>query len=220
MSATTANIPMSSQCMPQVVQQALPVGRQQQAFPVRTFKVFGGVQIGLGFLLGILSLIGLISDTIAKNKYDDCLANTYSDQYNGSYYKDCYRYYTASTRFSFDMTCFICSGWHIFTACLPMCMSKMREKRWTCLKTGFMVCSIIGASIFIPAMLSLGVFFPIIIIGNQDSKAEILSVYNGCVVLCRSGSRNYCFIILLLLFHMEDINSGGCCYKHTTWNVS
>ncbi|VDI55820.1 Hypothetical predicted protein [Mytilus galloprovincialis] len=151
MSATTANIPMSSQFMPQEVgiQQALPVGRHQQAFPVRTFKVFGGVQIGLGVLLGILSLIGVISDKIAKN----------------------------NTRFSFDMTCFICSGWHIFTGCLPMCMSKMREKRWTCLKTGFIVCSIIGASIFIPAMLSLGVFFNIIIIGNQDSKAEILSVF-------------------------------------------
>ncbi|VDI55819.1 Hypothetical predicted protein [Mytilus galloprovincialis] len=99
MSATTANIPMSSQFMPQEVgiQQALPVGRHQQAFPVRTFKVFGGVQIGLGVLLGILSLIGVISDKIAKN----------------------------NTRFSFDMTCFICSGW----------------------------------------------------IGNQDSKAEILSVF-------------------------------------------
>ncbi|XP_063442887.1 uncharacterized protein LOC134723187 [Mytilus trossulus] len=180
MSATTANIPMPYQFIPHVVgiQQDLPVGQQQQVFPVRTFKVFGGIQIGLGVLLGILSLIGVISDKIAKNKYDDCLANTYSDRYISYYYNDCYRYHNVGLRLPFDITCFICSGWHVLTGCLPMCMSKKREKRWTCLKTGFMVCSIIGASIFIPAMLSLGVYFPFIIaIGNQDSKAVVLSVF-------------------------------------------
>ncbi|XP_052063451.1 uncharacterized protein LOC127703081 isoform X2 [Mytilus californianus] len=130
MSATTANIPMSSQFIPQVVgiQQALPVGHQQQAFPVRTFKVFGGVQIGLGVLLGILSLIGMIS-----NKS---------------------RYYNVHAPIAFDITCLICSGW----------------------KTGFMVCSIIGASIFIPAMLSLGVVGSLTR-RNKDSKAVILSVF-------------------------------------------
>ncbi|XP_052063448.1 uncharacterized protein LOC127703080 [Mytilus californianus] len=152
MSITTANIPMSSQFIPQVVgiQQAPPVGRQQQAFPVRTFKVFGGIQIGLGVLLGILSLIGVISDS--------------------RYYHD------HAWFFTFDITCLICSGWYGFTGFLPICMSKKREARWTCLKTGFMVCSIIGASIFIPAMLSVGVFSPIIT-GNQDSKAVILSAF-------------------------------------------
>ncbi|CAC5407303.1 unnamed protein product [Mytilus coruscus] len=130
MSTTTANIPMSSQFIPHVVgiQQAPPVGRQQQAFPVRTFKVFGGIQIGLGVLLGILSLIGVISDS--------------------RYYND------HAWFFTFDIACLICSGW----------------------KTGFMVCSIIGASIFIPAMLSVGVYSPIIT-GNQDSKTVILSAF-------------------------------------------
>ncbi|XP_052063449.1 uncharacterized protein LOC127703081 isoform X1 [Mytilus californianus] len=152
MSATTANIPMSSQFIPQVVgiQQALPVGHQQQAFPVRTFKVFGGVQIGLGVLLGILSLIGMIS-----NKS---------------------RYYNVHAPIAFDITCLICSGWYVFTGCLPMRMSKKREARWICLKTGFMVCSIIGASIFIPAMLSLGVVGSLTR-RNKDSKAVILSVF-------------------------------------------
>ncbi|CAC5407306.1 unnamed protein product [Mytilus coruscus] len=135
-------------------QQALPVGRQQQAFPVRTFKVFGGVQIGLGVLLGILSLIRMISDKIAQNKYHDCLANTYSVHYSGNYYNDCSRYYNVHAPSSFDITCLICSGW----------------------KTGFMVCSIIGASIFIPAMLSLGVVGSFMT-RNQDSKAVILSVF-------------------------------------------
>ncbi|CAC5377359.1 unnamed protein product [Mytilus coruscus] len=108
--------------------QAPPVGRQQQAFPVRTFKVFGGIQIGLGVLLGILSLIGVISDS--------------------RYYND------HAWFFTFDIACLICSGW----------------------KTGFMVCSIIGASIFIPAILSVGAYSPIIT-GNQDSKTVILSAF-------------------------------------------
>ncbi|CAC5423848.1 unnamed protein product [Mytilus coruscus] len=179
MSTTTANIPISSPYMPQVVgiQQAPPVERQQQAFPVRTFKVFGGVQIGLGVLLGILSLIGVILDIIAWNKHDNCLTNNY--YYGGNYYDHywiCNRYNDVHALFAFDITCLICSGWYVVTGFLPMCMSKKREASLICLKTGFMVCSIIGASIFVPTMFSLGVVGSIIR-GNHDSKAVVLSAF-------------------------------------------
>ncbi|VDI74779.1 Hypothetical predicted protein [Mytilus galloprovincialis] len=179
MSTTTANIQMSTPFIPQVVgfQQAPPVGRQQQAFPVRTFKVFGGVQIGLGVLLGILSLIGVILDIIAWNKYDDCRNKyNYYDGYN-DHYLMCRRYYDDDhVLFAFDITCLICSGWYIVTGFLPMCMSKKREASWQCLKTGFMVCSIVGASVFVPTMFSLGVVGSVIR-GNNNSKAVVLSAF-------------------------------------------
>ncbi|XP_076111061.1 uncharacterized protein LOC143079541 isoform X3 [Mytilus galloprovincialis] len=178
MSTTTANIQMSTPFIPQVVgfQQAPPVGRQQQAFPVRTFKVFGGVQIGIGVLLGILSLIGVILDIIAWNKYDDCRNNNYYyDGYNDHYWM-CRRYNDGHALFAFDITCLICSGWYVVTGFLPMCMSKKREASWRCLKTGFMVCSIVGASVFVPTMFSLGVVGSIIR-GNNNSKAVILSAF-------------------------------------------
>ncbi|VDI74778.1 Hypothetical predicted protein [Mytilus galloprovincialis] len=182
MSTTTANIPMSAQYMPQMVgiQQAPPVGRQHQAFPVRTFKVFGGVQIGLGLLLGLLSLIGVILDIISWNKYDDCINNNmynHYDPYSSGYsYWLCRRYNDVHALFAFDITCLICSGWYVVTGFLPMCMSRKREASWMCLKTGFMVCSIIGASIFVPTMFSLGVVGSIIR-GNHDSKTVILSAF-------------------------------------------
>ncbi|CAG2253212.1 unnamed protein product [Mytilus edulis] len=177
MSTTTANIQMSTPFIPQVVgfQQAPPVGRQYQAFPVRTFKVFGGVQIGLGVLLGILSLIGVILDIIAWNKYDDCRNNNYYyDGYNDHYWM-CRRYNDGHALFAFDITCLICSGWYVVTGFLPMCMSKKREASWRCLKTGFMVCSIVGASVFVPTMFSLGVVGSIIVSNFVAYQLEMLN---------------------------------------------
>ncbi|XP_071175103.1 uncharacterized protein [Mytilus edulis] len=47
----------------------------------------------------------------------------------------------------------ICSGWFIMTGCLPLNISKNTESK--CKKIGFMVCSIIGAVVFVPIMCSL-----------------------------------------------------------------
>ncbi|CAG2212147.1 unnamed protein product [Mytilus edulis] len=158
---------MSSESVPYVARlsPALPFGCQHRAFPLKTFKVFGGLQIGLGVLLGILSLVGVILDITAWNKYDDCLANIYSgttDHYNsgnfydGSYWT-CHRYNAVQALFTFDIICLICSGWYFVTGLLPMCMTKKREAKWMCLKTGFMVCSLIGATNVVPTMFGLGV---------------------------------------------------------------
>ncbi|XP_076111064.1 uncharacterized protein LOC143079542 isoform X2 [Mytilus galloprovincialis] len=55
-----------------------------------------------------------------------------------------------------------------------MCMTKKRIANWRCLKTGFMVCSIIGASLFGLSMVSLGVAGSIMR-DKRDSKAVVLS---------------------------------------------
>ncbi|XP_076109195.1 uncharacterized protein LOC143078105 [Mytilus galloprovincialis] len=179
MSTTTSNVPISSPyiTLEEDIEQALPVGRKQQAFPVKTFKVFGAVQICLGVLLGILSLIGVILDIITWNKYNDCFANFDNDFFNDRYFefiRICSRYDHAGILLAFDITCLLCSGWCVFTGCLPMCMSKKREARWVCLKIGFMVCCIIGAAFFVPTMFSLGVVGVLL---RLDSKAVILSVF-------------------------------------------
>ncbi|XP_052063430.1 uncharacterized protein LOC127703077 isoform X2 [Mytilus californianus] len=88
----------------------------------------------------------------------------------------CSRYDDVHILFGFDITCLICSGWYVVTGFLPMCMSRKREASWMCLKTGFMVCSIIGASVFVPTMFSLGVVGSVIR-GNHDSKAVTLSAF-------------------------------------------
>ncbi|XP_052063434.1 uncharacterized protein LOC127703077 isoform X4 [Mytilus californianus] len=88
----------------------------------------------------------------------------------------CSRYDDVHILFGFDITCLICSGWYVVTGFLPMCMSRKREASWMCLKTGFMVCSIIGASVFVPTMFSLGVVGSIIR-GSNNSKAMILSAF-------------------------------------------
>ncbi|XP_052063456.1 uncharacterized protein LOC127703083 [Mytilus californianus] len=57
-----------------------------------------------------------------------------------------------------------------------MCMSRKRIGSWRRLRTGFMVCSIIGASVFVPTMFSLGVVGSVIR-RNHGSKAVTLSAF-------------------------------------------
>ncbi|XP_052063431.1 uncharacterized protein LOC127703077 isoform X3 [Mytilus californianus] len=166
MSAAPVNSPVS----PPLVIQGFgnqPVqtgGIQQQEFPVGRLKVFGGIQIGLGVALGILSLVGVIVDAIAMGKYKDCLHGgglysyndpVYNENVMVSSYRFCSRY--SHVLLGFDITCLICSGWYILTGLLPFCMTRQRESNWRCLKISFMVCSIIGASVFIPTMFGLAV---------------------------------------------------------------
>lgn len=114
-----------------------------RTYRIRTLKIFGGIQIGMGILCGILSLVGVVIDGINMNKY--C-----------SYYI-CRQYRNASVLFGFNMTCLIFSGWNLLTGIFPFCMNQKRRSSWRCLKITFMVCSILGASFFMPTVLSLGV---------------------------------------------------------------
>ncbi|CAG2212148.1 unnamed protein product [Mytilus edulis] len=207
MSATSASIPMSSQYIPQGMggQQVPPVERQQQEFPVRTLKVFGGIHIGFGFLLGILSLIGVILDVIARNKYEDCLSKNLLEFWM------CRPGDDGHAILAFDITCLICSGWDIqgvwwntnwfvLTGFLPMCMSKKRESSWKCLKVGFMVCSIIGASIFFLTVFILGVVGAFLRRSNSMLSISIATLSFAEAVLAII-SASYC-----------------CCC--TTWRIS
>jgi hypothetical protein len=40
-----------------------------RAYRIRTLKIFGGIQIVMGILCGILSLVGVVIDGINMNKY-------------------------------------------------------------------------------------------------------------------------------------------------------
>ncbi|CAG2218618.1 unnamed protein product [Mytilus edulis] len=127
MSTTASNIPMSSQFIPQGfgVHQVLQVGQQQPEFPVKTFKVFGGIQICLGGILGILSVIGIILDIIAWSKYDFC---TMDYNYFYDHVSMCVQYIDVHELFAFDTICLICSGWKTgFMSCVAG--SIMRDKR-------------------------------------------------------------------------------------------
>ncbi|CAC5375804.1 unnamed protein product [Mytilus coruscus] len=117
-------------------------GIQQQEFPVGRLKMFGYIQIGLGIALGILSLVGVILDVIAMEKYQDCLTGSdlnghYDPVYNiyhtvGSYSRFCSAY--SHLLLGMDITCLICSGWYILTGLLPLCMTRQRESTWRCLR--------------------------------------------------------------------------------------
>ena len=84
-----------------------------RAYRIRTLKIFGGIQIGMGILCGILSLVGVVVDGINMNKF--CSYNSYYDYVNNPYYSnydnDCRQYWNAGVLFGFNMTCLIFSGW-------------------------------------------------------------------------------------------------------------
>lgn len=171
--------------------------RNHHAFPVRTFKVFGGIQIGLGVLIGILSLIGVVMDTIGMHKLDDCKYQQYQHgyDYDSSYFNRCYSYRNSHLLFSFDLSCLICSGWFVLTGFLPMCMSKKRESSWKCLKVGFMVCSIIGASIFVLTVFTLGVIGAVvrsIIDGSNGMLSIFIAVLSFAEAVLAIISASYC----------------------------
>ena len=83
------------------------------AYTIRILKWFGGIQIGIGILCVILSLVGVITNGINMNKpcsmYDDDYGfNSYYGNYRNS---NCIQYSKASMLFGFNMTCLIFSGW-------------------------------------------------------------------------------------------------------------
>ena len=136
MDATNQNVPLITD-RTQINQQMNPnqqpphpgiAQANPQTFPVRTLKVLGGIQIGLGVLLGILSLIAVILDAMAIHVY--CHDNNYdnSDNWYNSDYWSCMRMRRwKKTMFAFDVTCLVCSGWvgvfviHVLTPFMARC---------------------------------------------------------------------------------------------------
>ena len=84
--------------------------KEYREYRIGTLKIFGGIQIGLGILCGILSLAGIVIDGIHKSA--GC-TYTYHDGYNYPYsYWYCPVYVqNADALLGFDITCFILSGW-------------------------------------------------------------------------------------------------------------
>jgi len=87
-----------------------------RAYRTRTLKIFGGIQIGMGILCGILSLVGVIIDGINMNKYcsdsyNSYTSNAYTYQQYYSNFSNCIQYRNAGVLFGFNMTCLIFSGW-------------------------------------------------------------------------------------------------------------
>jgi len=81
-------------------------------YRIRTLKIFGGIQIVIGILCGILCLVGVVVNGINMNKY--CSYNSYYDYGNHQYYSsydNCRQYRNAGMLFGFNMTCLIFSGW-------------------------------------------------------------------------------------------------------------
>ncbi|XP_076109435.1 uncharacterized protein LOC143078459 [Mytilus galloprovincialis] len=137
--------------------QEAPDQSSQRTYPVRTFKVFGGIQIGLGIILEIICLIAVVTDAMGIQNYHDCLLHNEQLHNDSSNYWSCRKYKKSEELFLFDIVCIICCGWFVLTGVLPMCMSRKRQSSWRSLKIGFMVCSIIGASIFCTTVIILGV---------------------------------------------------------------
>ncbi|VDI64510.1 Hypothetical predicted protein [Mytilus galloprovincialis] len=163
-------------------QQVQTNGINQDELLVQKLKMFGRLQIILGILLVILSSIGFVLNYISMQNYSDCYNNEYYyyfDHKDNSYhpylphYVLCNRYYSSRLQFVFDITTLICSGLCILTGILPFCMTHRRKPSWKCLKTAFMMCSIIAASVVVPGIYSLGVIGSIIR-NNYEMKVVVL----------------------------------------------
>ena len=86
---------------------AIQTSPEERAYPIRTFHIFGGIQIGLGILSGVLSFAGIVLDGVNIN--NDCSDNYVVDSnYN---YKRCTTYFDASFMLAVDIPCLISSGW-------------------------------------------------------------------------------------------------------------
>jgi len=86
---------------------AIQISPEERAYPIRTFHIFGGIQIGLGILSGVLSFAGIVLDGVNIN--NDCYDNHVVDSnYN---YKRCSAYSDASFMLAVDISCLISSGW-------------------------------------------------------------------------------------------------------------
>ena len=140
------------------------------------------MQIGCG----ILSIIGVILDVIEINSNDYLLL----------------RNALQSILTTVVVIYSIGSVWFIMTGCLPLCMTQQRVNSWRGLRVGFMVCSIIGASLIVPIMLIMG---------------SVLFVAINAHKIDEVGS-GWIFILLLPFVEMVlTIISASCCCCCTPW---
>ncbi|XP_052063442.1 uncharacterized protein LOC127703079 isoform X3 [Mytilus californianus] len=206
MSAAPVNNPESPTMITQgfETQQVQTNRIHQEELSVQKLKMFGRLQIFLGFLLVILSSIRLVLNWISMQNYNDCFNNEYYyyfDHYDNSYhpylphYVLCNRYYNSHLQLPFDITSLICSGWCILTGILPFCMRNRRKANWRCLKTAFMVCNIIAASVLVPGIYILRVI-EAIIRDTYESKVVILlsfmTVVSFAEVIVAIMAASYC----------------------------
>ena len=114
MATNQADIPVIIQgtVIPPINQNQQPVvgGKTDpKTFPVRALNIFGGIQIGCGILLGILSIIGVVLNVIAMNK--NCQQESMYIYYWYTYMMCFKKQESSRMLFAFDVTCIICSGW-------------------------------------------------------------------------------------------------------------
>lgn len=124
---------------------------EEKCYPIRTLRIFGGVQIGIGILISLLSVAGIVVDVRNRNTY--CNYNPGDP----SHYQRCEDNSNGALMLIFDITCLVFSGWFILTGAFPFFMSQNRRSSWRCLKITFMVCCIMGSSTFIPTVFILEV---------------------------------------------------------------
>ena len=86
---------------------AIQTSPEERAYPIRTFHIFGGIQIGLGILSGVLSFAGIVLDGVNENK--ECYDNYADDSYYS--YKICATDFRANAMLAIDIPCLISSGW-------------------------------------------------------------------------------------------------------------
>ena len=80
---------------------------EERTYPIRTFQVFGGIQICLGILSGVLSIAEIVLDSVNIN--NDCYQNYADDRV--FYSTMCDAYSDASFMLAVDITCLVSSGW-------------------------------------------------------------------------------------------------------------
>ncbi|XP_063442504.1 uncharacterized protein LOC134722808 [Mytilus trossulus] len=128
---------------PQPVQTDVHISR------IRSLRILGGAQIGLGVICVILGIVGVI------------LSNTNSNSncsYDYLYGYDQYYYCRDSSGiFVLYLICIAFSGWFLLTGCLPLCMTEQRQSSWKCLTVAFLVCNILSAVVFSSTVFSLAI---------------------------------------------------------------
>ncbi|XP_052063452.1 uncharacterized protein LOC127703082 isoform X1 [Mytilus californianus] len=167
MLAATGNSPVSTHMVEQE-SGTLPVQTGKiklQEFIVWKHKLFSVIHIVLGVALGIVSIIGMSCDIIAKEKHEDCLKNGHT------------LYSTNHSLLDFDIPCLICSVFYIITGLLPCCMTEKRKSNWRCLVHGFQLCSLIGSLVLAPTMAYLGYLGAI----KRRSYNESTTIISVCI---------------------------------------
>lgn len=182
--------------IPSQFQNSSNLAGNQNEFPVRTIKILLSVQIGLGILLGILSLIGTILDGMALN--NSCGYPNYYYYYG---YSPCWNWDGNDyfgTLFAFDFTCLVLSSLYIAIGALLLHISRKQKNYWgRRMKYGFLICCIIGASVIAPTMFGLSVAGAIKR-GKEDIKTVAIPAFIAVLSFAELiasilGASYYCY---------------------------